>query len=335
MNKPEGEKDPGFIYFPKNIRERLDGIRFASRQESDPEDTRSKRAVMAEKVLRAVNDGHLSSVEASEAFLRKRAAEEDDFEPFLPLIKRGHGSVSDFQGIPLVTYGNQDSESGTVLYLHGGAYTEEILPFHLNFCAHLAERDHVCVLVPLYPLAPKHIWRETYGILTILYRHMLTEKSGKVTFIGDSAGGGLVFAFAQYLKSIDLPLPDLLIGLSPWVDVCMMDQDYEPYRELDPMLDVVGLQTLGKAWAGDLDVRDPRISPTFGDNHGLPKSLIFCGTREILYPDICAFYEKLRRAGVDAELIAAEGMNHVYPLYGLPESKEAIARIDCEILTAK
>ena len=331
MNKSEGEKDPGFIYFPKNIRERLDGIRLPSRQESDPEDTRSRRAVMAEKVLRAVNDGHLSSVEASEEFLRRRAAEEDDFEPFLPLIKRGHGSVSEFQGIPLITYGDSENEAGTVLYLHGGAYTEEILPFHLNFCARLAERDHVCVLVPLYPLAPNHIWRETYDILTALYRQMLTQKRGKITFMGDSAGGGLVFAFAQYLKTLALPQPDHLIALSPWVDVCMIDQDYEPYRELDPMLDVAGLRTIGKAWAGDLDVRDPKISPTFGDNHGLPKTLIFCGTREILYPDICAYYEKLRRDGVDAELIVAEGMNHVYPLYGLPESQQALICLDAEL----
>ena len=70
----------------------------------------------------------------------------------------------------------------------------------------------------------------------------------------------------------------------------------------------------------------------FGNNLGLPKTLLITGTREILYPDICKFYEKMRSDGCDVELLIGEGMNHVYPIYGLPESKEAVARIDREII---
>lgn len=298
---------------------------------NDPADKRSARAIVAEKILRAVNDGHLSSAAGSEEFLRKRAAVEDEPYPFTPLIAREHGSIHDFYGMQLVVFGDREKAEHTVLYLHGGAYTEEILPFHLNYCGKLAERIRACVLVPLYPLAPNHIWSETYTLLLDLYLEMLAEKTREITFMGDSAGGGLAIAFCQYLKTLGLPQPDHLIGLSPWVDICMTDTDYSPWQPLDPMLDVPGLQTIGKAWAGDLDIRDPKVSPMFGDNHGLPKTLLFCGTREILYPDITAFYQKMKQDGVDAELIVEEGMNHVYPLYGLPESKMAVARIDREI----
>ena len=231
----------------------------------------------------------------------------------------------------LITFGTKEDSAYTVLYTHGGGYTEEIQLFHMQFCKKLAERLKAYVLVPIYPLAPNHIWKETYDLLTALYKEMLAEKKNEITFMGDSAGGGLAIAFCQYLKTIGLPQPDHLIGLSPWGDICMEDTDYEPYRPLDPLLDVTGLQTYAKAWAGGLDLRDPKLSPAFGDNHGLPGTLLFTGTREILYPDICKFYEKMRRDGVDVDLVVAEGMNHVYPLYGLPESKNAIARIDCEI----
>ena len=313
----------------ESIFQKLSEKRAAALNEDNREDKRSAGAVMAEKILRTVNDGHLSSVEKTVEFLHKRAAVED--EP-LKIVKsrlsRDNGEVIDFLNIKIVCFGDHRTASHTVLYLHGGGYTEEVNPFHLNYCAKLAERIGALVLVPIYPLAPNHIWKETYDILTELYKVILKEKQGSVTIMGDSAGGGLAIAFCQYLKTVDLVQPDHLICLSPWVDVCMEDTDYEPYRPLDPMLDVAGLQTYGKAWAGDLDLRDPKISPTFGDNHGLPKTLLITGTRGIFYPDICKFYENMRKDGCDVELMVGEGMNHVYPIYGLPESKPAVARID-------
>ena len=317
----------------RKINEEIKEVRLPSAIEELRGDNRSARAIMAERILRAVNDGHLSSAAGSYEFLQKRSAVEDAPLPafFESVLEKDNGSIKDFHGVNIITFGQKADSSYTVLYLHGGAYTEEILPFHLNYCSHLSRRLNACVIVPLYPLAPNHIWKETYDILTALYREMLAEKQNEITIMGDSAGGGLAIAFCQFLKTIDLPQPDHLIGLSPWVDVCMTDTDYEPYRPLDPMLDVPGLQEIGKAWAGELSVRDPKISPIFGDNHGLPNTLLFAGTREILYPDICKFYEKMRADGCDVELVVAEGMNHVFPLYGLPESKEAVARIDREI----
>ena len=327
------EKGTILSNFSESIFQKIKEKRQASGAEEGHEEKRSPGAVIAEHILRTVNDGHLSSVEETEKFLQKRAAVED--EPLRIISKsrlsRENGVLIDFSNIQMVCFGDYRTASRSVLYLHGGGYAEEINPFHLEFCANLAERIEGLVLVPIYPLAPNHTWKETYEILTELYWEILKEKQGSITIMGDSAGGGLAIAFCQYLKTIYLVQPDHLIGLSPWVDVCMEDTDYEPYRPLDPMLDVSGLQTYGKAWAGDLDVRDPKISPAFGDNHGLPKTLLFTGTREILYPDICKFYEKMKRDGCDVELVIGEGMNHVYPLFGLPESKEAIARIVQEI----
>ena len=299
------------------------------------EEKRSPQAVIAERILRAVNDKHLSSAEASEEFLRKRADVEDAGFSLAPLVYREHGMIADFEGMNVVTYGDRTSAECAILYLHGGAYTEEILPFHLNFCSRMSTRLHAYVMIPIYPLAPNHTWDQTYRLLTHLYGQILANKRLPLTLMGDSAGGGLAIAFCQYLKSINLAQPDLLIGLSPWVDIAMSDTDYEPYRDKDPMLDVPGLQAIGKAWAGDLDVRDPKLSPTFGDNHGLPRTLLITGTREILYPDIMAFYEKMKKDGVDVELLVGEGMNHVFPIYGLPESKTAIERIDREINSLK
>ena len=88
------------------------------------------------------------------------------------------------------------------------------------------------------------------------------------------------------------------------------------------------LREMGKVWAGDLDLKDYRVSPLFGDVSKLPKTVLFVGTDETLYSDILKFYNLLVDNDIDAELNIGDGMNHVYPIYPLvPESKEAFDHI--------
>lgn len=147
-----------------------------------------------------------------------------------------------------------------------------------------------------------------------------------IIIMGDSAGGGLSAAFCEYLTVKDLPQPKNLILISPWLDISMSG-NYDEV-EFDPMLGVDGIREMGKAWAGDLDTKDYRVSPLFGEVSKLPKTTLFTGTHEIFYVDIINFYEKLKENGVDAELNVGEGMTHVYAIYPLvPESKEAFKHI--------
>ena len=159
--------------FTEKIRQAINERRLTTEEEN--EEKRSPGAVIAEKILRAVNDGHLSSVEGSEEFLQKRAAEEDNPLPVIkPLLNRENGDVTDFHGMQLITFGTKEDSAYTVLYTHGGGYTEEIQLFHMQFCKKLAERLKAYVLVPIYPLAPNHIWKETYDLLTALYNSIIT-----------------------------------------------------------------------------------------------------------------------------------------------------------------
>ena len=75
-------------------------------KESD-EEKRSYSAIAAEKILRTLNDGHLTTVEGSLAFLDKRSASEDEPLPSLVyrLLSKENGTVMDFQGMQLVTFG--------------------------------------------------------------------------------------------------------------------------------------------------------------------------------------------------------------------------------------
>lgn len=230
-------------------------------------------------------------------------------------------------GVQVLLFHGGAEDAPTVAYLHGGAYVNRPTPFHLRFCRRLAAAAAANVVMPLYPLAPAHTCTEAYAFLSGFYRVLKEQAKGPIVLMGDSAGGGLAAGFCEYLGQCGLEQPDKLILLSPWVDVTMANPDMAAYEAADPMLAKRGAALMGAAWAGELDVRDYRVSPLYGDVRPLKNVTTFVGTREILYPDVMGFHEKLLGAGVNASLIQGEGMNHVYPIYPIPEARQALGQI--------
>ena len=118
-----------------------------------------------------------------------------------------------------------------------------------------------------------------------------------------------------------------MILFSPWVDVALENPELEHYQKLDPFISVSNEKIWGKLWAGDLDVCDPKVSPSFGNLEGLPPTTLYVGTREILYPDNILFFKKLQKARVLCSLHVGEGMNHVYPIYPIPEARKVLKEV--------
>jgi acetyl esterase/lipase len=225
----------------------------------------------------------------------------------------------------MILFNDVEDTERVVIYLHGGIYVNEIMQHHIFFCDKLAKKVNATIFAPIYPLAPNHTYEETYEIVEKLYEYLLTLNK-PIVIMGDSAGGGLSVAFCEYLAVNDLPQPKNLILISPWLDVSMSG-NYDDV-EFDPMLGVDGLRQMGETWAGNLNPRDYKVSPLFGEVSKLPRTILFVGTHEIFYHDVVKFYNKLKDNGVDVELKVGENMNHVYPIYPLvPESKEAYNHI--------
>ena len=77
------------------------------------------------------------------------------------------------------------------------------------------------------------------------------------------------------------------------------------------------------------DLKDPLISPVYGDMHGFPPTILTTGTRDLLLSNTVRVHRKLRRAGVDAVLQVYEGESHAQYQADetAPESKEAFGEI--------
>jgi acetyl esterase/lipase len=83
------------------------------------------------------------------------------------------------------------------------------------------------------------------------------------------------------------------------------------------------------AYRGAHDLREPLLSPLFGDLAGLPPMLVQVGTAEVLLDDSTRFAERAKAAGVEVTLEVWDEMIHVWHFFAetLPEGQQAIDRI--------
>jgi epsilon-lactone hydrolase len=77
------------------------------------------------------------------------------------------------------------------------------------------------------------------------------------------------------------------------------------------------------------DLKDPLISPVYGDMHGFPPTILTTGTRDLLLSNTVRVHRKLRRAGIEATLQVYEGESHAQYEFDdtLPEARKRSARL--------
>lgn len=216
----------------------------------------------------------------------------------------------------------------TLVHLHGGAYTKPADPRHFSWLRGLARELGVRVLVPLYPLAPEHTWRDSRDVLVDLVAKVTADSPDGVVLSGDSAGGGYALSVAQGVRDSGGTPPTALVLVSPWVDLSASAPDQPAVALTDPWLTLPTLHVYATWWAGSHDDRTrAEPSPALGDLHDLPPTLVFCGTRDLLHPENVLLAERARESGWDYTFVEGPGLIHVYPLLPIPEAKAAKRQI--------
>jgi epsilon-lactone hydrolase len=215
----------------------------------------------------------------------------------------------------------------TIVYVHGGGYVAGIDPNHLRYTTRLATALDARIVLPDYPLAPEHAWRDSHDALADLTARWAKD-SDELVLAGDSAGGGYALALALTLRDRGGPQADRLLLISPWVDLTTSTPETEDANRVDPWLHLGKLKLYADWWAGSPeDLGRPEVSPALADLSGLPPTLMFCGTRDTLVPGCRLLERRAAEAGWPLTYIEVDGLIHVYPLLPLiPEARHAWAR---------
>ena len=220
----------------------------------------------------------------------------------------------------------------TILFLHGGGYINGFRLTHWRFLRTLVAETRCTVVAPDYPLAPKATCKDTFAMVVPICQKLIRRSGGKnVVLMGDSAGGGFALALAQHLRTMGIEQPARIVMISPWLDVTLQNEEAVAEDETDPMLNIEGLRKIGKAYAGEMDPSDPRVSPINGPLEDLGRMSLFIGTREILEADARKLRRLAEEKGIPLDYFEYKDMIHDWVLFDLPESRLAIEQIKEQI----
>ncbi|WP_107837990.1 alpha/beta hydrolase fold domain-containing protein [Metasolibacillus meyeri] len=210
----------------------------------------------------------------------------------------------------------------TIVYFHGGAYINDPLIFHWRYLVKLAERTQFRIIVPIYPKLPHFTHETLYEQLHTFYDMLCEKYEQPFIFMGDSAGGSIALAFAQDVMLQQKRCAEQVMLFSPWLDVSGEDPRYTEIEKIDPMLGLAGAQMLGKLWANTRDISHHLVSPLHGPLQNIGRITLFVGTGEMLLVDAHLLLEKAKKEGVDLIYFEYPKMNHVFPVFPIPEAKK-------------
>jgi monoterpene epsilon-lactone hydrolase len=219
-----------------------------------------------------------------------------------------------------------------VLYLHGGGHVAGSPGLYRDFIWRIAAAARARVTIIDHRLAPEHPFPAALDDAVRAYRAaLLAEGSdpGRMAFMGESAGGGLVFSTLLRLRDEGTRLPAAAVALSPWTDLALTGESLRRNAEADPMLRSDEAPLMAGYYLSGIDPRTPYASPLYGDPTGFPPTLIQVGSDEILLDDSVRMAERLRAAGCEVDLQISKRMPHAWQVWAriMPEARAAIARI--------
>ena len=157
------------------------------------------------------------------------------------------------------------------------------------------------------------------------------QDPSRMAIIGTSTGGGMALAMILRAKQEGLPLPAAIAPGTPWADLTETGDSYKTNEWVDNVLVSYSgyLSHAALLYANGHDLKDPQLSPIYGDFHGFPPAILTSGTRDLFLSNTVRTHRKLREAGVEAELQVYEGLSHAQYLFDAtaPETKEAFTEI--------
>lgn len=173
-----------------------------------------------------------------------------------------------------------------------------------------------------YRMPPEHPFPTPLDDCVAAYKALLAERAPEEIIVGGaSAGGNLAAALVLRVRDSGLPLPAAVVINTGAFDLTRAGDSWETNLGLDNLLTGTEAPSM-ELYAGSHDVREPYISPLFGDLTGFPPTILLSGTRDRLLSDNVRMHRALRQAGVDARLNVWEAAGHGGFLGMAPEDRD-------------
>jgi acetyl esterase/lipase len=223
-------------------------------------------------------------------------------------------------------------EKNLLVHVHGGAFVFGAGLAATGEAVLLADACKMPVLSVDYRMPPDYPFPAAPDDVMAVWKAVLKEHDpATVVMGGTSAGGGLTMTAMLRCKAEGVPMPAALFIGTPGADLSKTGDTVFANAEVDHVLGRYEgrIEACVRLYAAGRDLKEPLLSPIYGDLAGWPPAILISGTRDMLLSSAVRTHRKLRAAGVPAELHVYEGQSHADYLgaYPAPESKDALAEI--------
>lgn len=225
-----------------------------------------------------------------------------------------------------------ENRNRLLLHIHGGCYVFFPGEAGATEAMIMAGLEHFKVISVDYRMPPEAYFPAAIDdVLTVYKALQRTTSPKKMAIFGTSAGGALTLEVILRAKEQGVALPGAISAGTPMADVTKTGDSFYTNELVDNVL--VSRDGFCDAatvvYAHGHDLKDPLISPVYGDMHGFPPTILTSGTRDLLLSNTVRVHRALRAAGVEAQLEVYEGQSHAQYQFDdrLPETAVAFGEI--------
>lgn len=225
-----------------------------------------------------------------------------------------------------------ENRNRLLVHVHGGCFVSFPGESGTAEAIYMAGFGKYRVISVDYRMPPDHPYPAGLDdAMTVWKAATRMENPKNMAIFGSSAGGNLTLAMVLRAKQENLPLPGAIAPGTPMSDLTGAGDSFQTNAMLDNVLVAFGANCDKRAalYTNGRDLKDPLLSPVYGDMRGFPSAILTTGTRDLLLSNTVRVHRKLRQAGVEAALQVFEGQSHAqyYRDVSAPETKEAFEEI--------
>lgn len=224
-----------------------------------------------------------------------------------------------------------DANPGTIVYFHGGSYSQGSPETAMALTANLVRRTGIRAISVDYRLAPEHPFPAGVEDCFGAYRSLLDDglNPASIVLAGESAGGGLAVSTCLMARDAGLPMPAAVVAFSAGLDHTHTGRSVHTKEGIDPFFTAAELERTSEIYLAGQDPSHPFVSPAVSaDLTGFPPILLQVGTNELLLDDSVRLAERARDNDVDVTLDITAAVPHVFQAWAgnLGEADRALDR---------
>ncbi len=228
------------------------------------------------------------------------------------VVPRTMGGVRCYVATPTVI--QPRNRNRVLLNLHpGGFIAGAVGRYGTEWAVKIASLMGYKVIVVDYRLLPDHPFPAAMDDAMAVWKYVIkSTKPSNVAVIGASVGAGMSLSLVQRAKSDAVSLPGAVISISAAAaDLSKTGDSYYTNAGVDGNSTYDGLwEAAWKLYANGRDLKDPLVSPLYGDFKGFPPTYLVTGTRDLYLSDTVRVQRRLLQDGVSTQLVVVESLPH-------------------------